>query len=391
MTVLGNYISIKHGFAFKGEHIVSVDNGVVLVTPGNFAVGGGFQEKKCKYYDGEYNDEYVLHADDLIVTMTDLSKQGDTLGYGALVPYKKNRVYLHNQRIGLVKIISPDIDKGFLYWFLRTPFYHSTVVSTSTGSTVKHTSPARIYDVPIMLPSIQEQRRISSTLFALDRKIELNNKINENLKQQARTIFYKSFINIDNVPDGWKTGSLLDIANYLNGLAMQKFRPQGNEVGLPVLKIKELRQGSCDTSSELCSPNIKSEYIIHDGDTIFSWSGSLLVDIWCGGTCGLNQHLFKVTSDNYDKWFYYLWTVHHLDRFIAIAADKATTMGHIKREDLAKAEVLIPSEEDYMKISAVMNPIFELIIANRIESRKLAELRDELLPKLMNGEIEIDR
>lgn len=390
MTVLGNYISIKHGFAFKGEHIVSVNNGVVLVTPGNFAVGGGFQEKKCKYYDGEYNDEYVLHADDLIVTMTDLSKQGDTLGYGALVPYKKNRVYLHNQRIGLVKIISPDIDKGFLYWFLRTPFYHNTVVSTSTGSTVKHTSPARICDVPIVLPSIQEQKRISSALFAFDRKIALNNKINENLYDQAKAIFYESFINIGSIPEGWKKGNLLDIANYLNGLAMQKYRPKENEEGIPVLKIKELRQGSCDSSSELCSPNIKHEYIIRDGDVIFSWSGSLLVDIWCGGTCGLNQHLFKVTSDTYDKWFYYLWTAYHLDRFIAIAADKATTMGHIKRGELAKAEVLIPSEEDYKKINAVMNPIFELTIANRIETRKLAELRDELLPRLMNGEIDVD-
>ena len=105
----------------------------------------------------------------------------------------------------------------------------------------------------------------------------------------------------------------------------------------------------------------------------------------------MNQHLFKVTSDIYDKWFYYLWTVHHLNRFIAVAADKATTMGHIKREELAKAEVLIPSEEDYKEISAVMNPIFELIIANRIENRKLAELRDELLPKLMSGDIDLTR
>ena len=143
------------------------------------------------------------------------------------------------------------------------------------------------------------------------------------------------------LPPNWTTGSLLDIADYLNGLAMQKFRPVDGERGLPVLKIKELRQGFCDYSSELCSPNIKPEFIVHDGDVIFSWSGSLLVDLWCGGTCGLNQHLFKVTSVKYPKWFYYTWTAHHLARFVAIAADKATTMGHIKREDLAKAEHFI--------------------------------------------------
>lgn len=233
------------------------------------------------------------------------------------------------------------------------------------------------------------QEMIVKTLEGIDRKLLINEKVNDNLYAQAKAIFDNHFINIDAIPARWRKGNLLDIANYLNGLAMQKFRPQGNEIGLPVLKIKELRQGSCDDSSELCSLSIKPEYIIHDGDVVFSWSGSLLVDIWCGGTCGLNQHLFKVTSDVYDKWFYYLWTAHHLARFIAIAADKATTMGHIKREELAKAEVLIPCEEDYTSFNSIMQPIFELIISNRIESRKLAALRDELLPKLMTGEIDV--
>ena len=168
---------------------------------------------------------------------------------------------------------------------------------------------------------------------------------------------------------------MIDIADYLNGLAMQKYRPAADEVGIPVLKIKELRQGCCDDTSEVCSPNIKTNYIIHDGDVIFSWSGSLLVDFWCGGICGLNQHLFKVTSSVYDKWFYYAWTKHHLERFIAVAADKATTMGHIKRDELSKAEVLIPNKADYNRIGSL--------------SKKLAETRDTLLPKLMSGEIDI--
>ena len=258
-----------------------------------------------------------------------------------------------------------------------------------TGSAQPKLSQANLNAVTMFLPSIDEQKKIIEYLYTLDKKIVVNQRINDNLYAQAKAIFDNYFINIDAIPAGWRKGNLLDIANYLNGLAMQKFRPQGNEIGLPVLKIKELRQGSCDDSSELCSLRIKPEYIIHDGDVIFSWSGSLLVDIWCGGTCGLNQHLFKVTSDIYDKWFYYLWTAHHLARFIAIAADKATTMGHIKREELAKAEILIPCEEDYTSLTSIMQPIFELIISNRIEGRKLAVLRDELLPKLMSGEIDV--
>ena len=281
-------------------------------------------------------------------------------------------------------------DPQFIYYLATSPSFRNIAIKSMVGSSGRQRVQQTVLDELVLsVPPLEEQKKISSLLCVLDQKIALNNEINDNLYAQAKAIFEQQFIDLETIPDGWKKGNLLDVANYLNGLAMQKYRPNEDEVGLPVLKIKELRQGSCDNSSELCSPNIKPEYIIHDGDVIFSWSGSLLVDIWCGGTCGLNQHLFKVTSNTYDKWFYYLWTAHHLERFIAIAADKATTMGHIKRGELAKAEVLIPSDEDYKAINSLMNPIFNLIVAKRIEARKLAELRDELLPKLMSGEIDV--
>lgn len=219
--------------------------------------------------------------------------------------------------------------------------------------------------------------------------------VNNNLEEQAQAIFKSWFVDFDpfggNPPKDWKQQSLLYIANYLNGLAMQNYRPALDEKSLPVLKIKELRQGFCDENSDLCSANIKSDYIVNDGDVIFSWSGSLLVDFWCGGTCGLNQHLFKVTSVEYDKWFYYLWTKHYLEHFIAIAADKATTMGHIKRDELAKAEVFIPDTKSYNKITSLLKPIYELVIKNRIENKKLSSLRDTLLPKLISGEIDVSK
>lgn len=277
----------------------------------------------------------------------------------------------------------------YLFAVLRSREIQQQIYNTNVGDVIPHFKKQFLDQLLIPIPERHIQEIIGDLYYALSFKVEHNRKINDNLYAQAMAIFMERFINIKSLPDGWHKGNLLDIANYLNGLAMQKFRPHDDEVGLPVLKIKELRQGSCDASSELCSHSIKSEYIVRDGDVIFSWSGSLLVDIWCGGTCGLNQHLFKVTSETYEKWFYYLWTEHHLERFIAIAADKATTMGHIKRGELAKAEVLIPSDEDYQKINSLMNPIFNLIVTNRIEVRKLAELRDELLPKLMSGKIDV--
>ena len=170
---------------------------------------------------------------------------------------------------------------------------------------------------------------------------------------------------------------------------MQKFRPKDKELGIPVLKIKELGQKSCDSSSDICSESIKPEYIVNDGDVIFSWSGTLKIDIWCGGICGLNQHLFKVTSKIYPKWFYYYWTKQHLNKFIRIAKDKAVTMGHIKREDLDKSQLSIPNNKNFRTMNNIIGPLLEKQITLNIENRFLIQLRDAFLPKLMNNEIKI--
>jgi type I restriction enzyme S subunit len=285
-------------------------------------------------------------------------------------------------------IPNENTDPLFLFYLLK--YNKDKIEGMGSGTTFKEVSGNTMKNIVVNVPTDKKvQEKIAAILGSIDDKIEENEQINNNLEQQAQAIFANEFLSLDTLPEGWKQASLIDIADYLNGLAMQKYRPTADESGIPVLKIKELRQGCCDDNSELCSPSIKSDYIIHDGDVIFSWSGSLLVDLWCGGICGLNQHLFKVTSSKYDKWFYYAWTKHHLDRFVAVAADKATTMGHIKRDELAKAEVLIPNESDYNRIGALLQPIYEMIISNRIENKKLAATRDTLLPKLMNGEIDM--
>lgn len=327
------------------------------------------------------------NGDTIMARITPCLENGKTAFVDCL---KENEIAFGSTEFIVLRAKPGVSDSQFVYYLATSPEFRNVAIKSMVGSSGRQRVQQLVLEnLELTVPKLPEQEKIGRFLAELDDKIALNERANDNLYAQAKAIFSNYFINIDTIPTGWEKGSLLDIASYLNGLAMQKFRPDEREIGLPVLKIKELRQGFCDADSELCSPGIKSEYIIKDGDVVFSWSGSLLVDIWCGGTCGLNQHLFKVTSKVYDKWFYYLWTAHHLDRFIAIAADKATTMGHIKREELAKAEVLIPSDIAYQNIRSIMNPIFDLIISNRIEAHRLAELRDELLPKLMSGELDV--
>lgn len=296
------------------------------------------------------------------------------------------------------------------------------LLNRATGSTFPNVSVSQLAE--LLYPTLDEaqQREIAHILGTLDDKIELNRRMNATLEAIARAIFKSWFVDFDPVhakargeqpygmdadtaalfpdtfedselgpiPAGWGIGALDTIAHFQNGLALQKYPPEDDEY-LPVIKIRELRQGYSDNKSDKASPNIKEECILYDGDVVFSWSGSLLVDIWCGGKAALNQHLFKVTSETYPKWFYYYWTLHHLDEFQRIAADKATTMGHIKRGHLSAAKLPIPPRDLLERADEVIAPYLETQVINRLQARTLSELRDALLPKLISGQIRIPK
>ena len=212
---------------------------------------------------------------------------------------------------------------------------------------------------------------------------------NKNLFELIEVVFEREILQSSDLMT-WKQENLTSIANFQNGLAMQKFRPSKNEEHpLKVIKIKELSSQGFSESSELCSGTIDKKQIVNDGDLLFSWSGTLLVDFWSGGRGGLNQHLYKVTSKGYPIWLIYCWLKHHLREFQTIAKAKATTMGHIKKADLENAIVYIPSAEKLETLDKLLHPVLEEIINNRVASRFLGMTRDELLPRLLSGEIEL--
>lgn len=272
----------------------------------------------------------------------------------------------------------------------------------------------------ITLPPIAVQRRIGELGDALDDRIGLLRQTNATLESIAQALFKSWFIDFDpvrakvegrepegmdmetatlfpnsfedsvlgQIPKGWTLRSLDSFAMYLNGLAMQKFRPESESEYLPVIKIAQLRAGSA-ADSDRASAHLKPEYIVHDGDVLFSWSGSLEVEFWCGGKGALNQHLFKVTSSEVPKWFYYLATRHFLPSFREIAAHKATTMGHIQRKHLTEARVTLPPAELICKLGQLIGPIIERRITNSLQMRELALIRDTLLPRLISGKLRL--
>ncbi len=293
-----------------------------------------------------------------------------------------------------------EVHRDFLFYTLL--YKQNEIQHLAVGSVQRNLYISNLETLRFMLPPFKVQKHIASTLSCLDAKIENNNKIIETLEQQAQAIFKSWFVDFEPfqdgefveselglIPKGWKVKSLDVIADYINGLAMQKYRPKLGKPGLPVLKIRELRQQFTDDNSDRCTSDIDTKFLVNDGDIIFSWSGSLLVDLWVGGPAGLNQHLFKVISKDYPKWFYYYWTKFHLEQFQHIAKSRATTMGHIRRSHLSDAKVLVCPPKKMEKMSGLMDSLISIKIVKRQENKMLANLRDTLLPKLMSGEIEV--
>jgi type I restriction enzyme, S subunit len=198
-VTLGEIIQIKHGWAFKGEYFSEEPTDDILLTPGNFNIGGGFKGNKLKYYKGEFPQDYILNENDVIVTMTDLSVNADTLGYSAKIPNWEGKQFLLNQRVGLVKLINNKYDIDYIYWLMRSYNYQRFVANSATGATVKHSSPTKICSYIFNAPSDKDtQLRIANILSAYDDLIENNMKRIKLLEEQAR-IEYNSILKTENI------------------------------------------------------------------------------------------------------------------------------------------------------------------------------------------------
>jgi len=414
---LGDLISLKGGFAYKGEFLGL--SGAVLLGMGVVSHSERFLKDGIRRYSGELPSAHRVSAGDMVIATRQQSDNLPILGCPALVPkdLPSDDIVVGTN---LYKVTNTsDLENQFLYWLLRGKEYRRRIIDCSKGTTVRMITKDAIEDFCFLYPPLETRNEITGFLDALDERITLLRETNSTLEAIAQAMFKSWFVDFDPVrakiegklpegmdeataalfpdafeetelgvvPRGWRVEALDDVADFLNGLALQKFPPTGFD-DLPVIKIAQLRKG--DTAgADLASGSIKPEYIIRNGDVLFSWSGSLEVEIWCGGVGALNQHLFKVSSSRFEKWFYYLWTRHHLESFRQIAASKATTMGHIQRGHLSSAKVNVPTDSVLKVADAVFTPIVERIVQNALQANTLATLRDTLLPRLISGRLSI--
>lgn len=300
---------------------------------------------------------------------------------------------------------------------LANPFYLFNYLKSldlsnlNSGTGVPSMTFNSYYDLHIKLPDLPTQKSIAKVLSDLDAKIELNNKINQEMEAMAKTLYDYWFVQFDfpdangrpykssggkmvynaelkrEIPEGWEVKTLLDIATYTNGLACQKFRPT-NEDFWPVIKIREMRDG-INENTERVRADIPEKLKVFNGDVLFSWSASLEVIIWTGGKGGLNQHIFKVTSKKYPRSFYYFQLIWYLQHFKMIAELRKTTMGHITQDHLKQSRIVVPPIDIVKNLDKQLKPVQEKQILINRQNQHLTALRDWLLPMLMNGQITV--
>lgn len=405
---VGDYFTLQRGTTYKSRLLGHP--GPVLLGLGSIQRNGGFRGDSLQSYGGDSPAKLLVQPGELYLSLKDVTQSADLLGAVARLPLDQPAGRLTQDTVKLEPIGS-DVPLGFLYWLLRTPQYRDYCRAHATGTTNLGLAREDFLSFPVPEPTAS-RLRLADTLEDLDHKIQLNRLMSETLDSLSRSLFKSWFVDFEPVrakvegklptlpsdtgglfpdsfedsalgpiPKGWSIGSLTDVADFLNGLALQKY-PAGEGESIPVVKIPEMRRGFSDTSGR-ASARLDPTYVVQDGDVLFSWSGSLEVRLWTHGPGALNQHLFKVSSGRTPRWFYYGWLLEHLPGLRDIAKGKATTMGHIQRHHLSEAKVVIPPRPLLTVMTSYLEPLLELLVTSGVEWRTLQAIQNALLPGLI--------
>ena len=375
---LADLVEIEHGMAFKGEYFVDVPTSDLLVTPGNFAIGGGFDASKAKYYDGPVDDRYVLRPGDLLVTMTDLSRGSDTLGSPAVVPQSDQVRYLHNQRIGRVRVTKPEVvDVHYLYAALRTEAYRQAVVATATGTTVRHTSPTRIREVSIPLPSLREQRAIASVLMALDDKIESDNRLSRLLSQVNRLELSAL------LATATKQGCLADVAEIVMGQSPPGSTYSGEAGHGPVMVQGMGGFGPRHPREDVFTS--QPTKLVGAGTTLMTVRAPVgAVNITDRETvCGRGVAGFVSDTPAFTeyliRWLEPQWGEH----------ETGTIFAAVNGKQIAAMPVPLPDEDLVRRFEKQVGQRVALINGLEREQKALRSVRKALLPKMLSGQVRV--
>lgn len=392
---LGDLVDITHGFPFSSAFFSDVPTDHILLTPANFKPNGGFDDSKFKYYNatrGPLSPQYILKPGDIIVALTDLSREGSILGCSSripVIPYLERKKILHNQRIGHVIPKSHKINSDFLYWLLRSANYRFHIISTASGSTVKHTSPRRIKEFCFLLPTKEEQTDIADLLNALENRIQILERSDAILEQAVMNYFQRFFT----CSHQWKHKPLNDFGKIVCGKTPPKAVKRFFGGPVPFIKIPDLRrrvyitrtvdsltyEGDATQSNKQIPPNSICVSCIATVGLV------AITSTWCHTNQQINS---IIPYHHWNRYYLYCYFKKMGPQLEALSTGGSTTL-NLNTGRFSRLAIPQPPKPLLEKFYHTVHPFFQRIMLNDRYTEHLITSMDSLLPGLITGKIRI--
>lgn len=323
-----------------------------------------------------------LKPNDILLNIT-----GDSVARTCIIDseYLPARV---NQHVAIIRGKKDIVLSSYLLYFLQWKKKYLLQLA-SAGATRNALTKSMIEQLEIELPTIEQQRKIAGVLDKIQEKIKLNQKINDNLLEQMQALYKSWFVDYHPfggvMPTSWTQTGIYSLANIIYGapFASKQFNTEGN--GKPIIRIRDLKDQQFATYTTEVHPK---GYLLHPGDIVVGMDGEFRPYIWGNDEAWLNQRVcvFENKRPNGKAFLYF--TIKPL-LFAIEQTQVATTVIHIGKKDFDTFEIMLPDTELLDAFDAITTPMVEQIVSNSIENKRLAIMRDALLPKLMSGEIDV--
>ena len=407
---LGKLLKVKHGFAFKSENYVEKSE-YALVTLANISSTNDFQynEEKTTYYGASFPSEFILKTGDLIMPLTE--QVMGLFGNSAFVPYIKDTTFVLNQRVGKVLVDEDKADKFYIHYLLSTDSVRNQLEYRASGTRQRNISPEDVYDVEVFVPDLEEQRRIGKLLYALEQRVYNNNYINDNLTQQAKLLYDYWFTQFDfpdennkpyrssggkmewndrmkrSIPTGWQVVTFTNIATWESNSQPPKseFRYEPQDGYVRFIQNRDYDSNAHKTYI----PLTKNLSIVDRLDILMDKYGDAGA-VRYGIEGAFNVALGKINVHNISHREY-IRSYLESDGIYTYLHNScmASTRASLSESNLANLILVMPDDVTIAKYEATLNNIRKRILKNDDEIEKLVELRDWLLPLLMNGQATI--
>lgn len=391
---LGEYIEILSGFAFKSKDFTA--SGVPVIKIKNICPPDVLLNDVSYVSKNflETHGKYVLNINDILIAMTGshINQWASVVGRVARVRYQEKS--LLNQRVGKIVITDTErCDENFVYYYLSQDFVKIKLANIAGGAANQaNISPSDIKRLQFPFPDINTQRRIGKILSSYDDLIENNQKQIKLLEEAAQRLYKEWFVNlrfpnyekckiIDGIPEGWKKEKLVDLCDVQYGYAFDGtlFNDKGN--GTPIIRIRNIPSGN---TGDYTSENADDQYRIQNGEIVVGMDGEFHINSWCGETAYLVQRTccFRPHDKIIHGWL--LWAIFDPIKYFEKTVVGAT-VSHLGKKHIDTIELLRAPDKMYAPFETYFRKRQLLLNQNR----KLTEIRDRLLPKLINGEIEV--